>query len=151
MARVFIYNSENTKHLYTVDQPVGAGGTNRRDDVLLVQFFLRVAMENSAGSVGYIPPGEQPISIDGSCGSQTNRYIKFYQEEGNRRNPGILTTTEGRIDPVTSGNAYGAISHKFYTILALNITYRNCRGIMIADIRKDPLFPAELSKSLYID
>jgi hypothetical protein len=139
------------RHVYTVEQAVGIGGANRRDDVLLVQFFLKVAMLDSPNSKPYIPPGEQPISIDGSCGPQTCRYIKFYQEEGNRRNPGVKTTTEGRIDPVAGGSLTSSISHTFYTILALNVSYKDRRGKDLhEDISKDPLFPAELAKSLYV-
>ncbi|MEO8071774.1 MAG: hypothetical protein ABI686_00865 [Acidobacteriota bacterium] len=151
MARVFINDQADTKHFYTVDQSVGVGGANSREDVLLVQFFLRVGMENSPQSAGFIPPGEKPISIDGSCGRQTNTYIKFFQVEEGRRTPGFATTTEGRIDPVTTGTFRGSITGRLLTIIALNIVYRTRRGILIADIKKDPLFPAELTKSFYIN
>ncbi len=56
MARVFISDRPDTKHVYTVEKSVGAGGQNVRDDVLLVQFFLRRMMENGTKSLAYLPP-----------------------------------------------------------------------------------------------
>ena len=151
MARVFINGRPDTKHLYSVDNSVGLGCPNKRDDVLLVQFFLKVATLSVPTSAGYNPPGEKLISVDGNCGPQTIRYIKFFQEEGNRRNPGSQTTTDNRVDPVLTGTPFGSISNKLYTIIALNLTYRERRGIMIADIKQDPFYHSDLTKSLYLD
>jgi hypothetical protein len=153
MARVYLIKKPKPNSLrlaYTVDQAVGQGCPNRRDDVLLVQFFLKVAMEDATGSPGYRPPGEKPITVDGTCGRQTVAYIKFFQEEGNRRNPGIPTTTDQRVDPVLSGTTKGALAGTFYTILALNVIYKERRGDLHLNISDDPLFPAELTKSLFI-
>ena len=150
MARILHFTkTDSMKHCYSVDQSVGLGGANRRDDVLLVQFFLKVAMLDAPNSKGYRPPNEQPISIDGTCGQQTISYIRFYQEEGNRRNPSAPTTTEARIDPVLSGGIGGSISHTFYTILALNVSYKDRRGKEAHEnLRNDAFFPADRSISL---
>jgi len=151
MARVFIVERSDTKHIYTVEQSVGLGCPNVRDDVLLVQFFLRRAMDDSPESKGIIPPGERPISIDGISGPQTFRYIKHYQDEDNRRNPGRGVARDGRVDSVgKSGTGFGSISNTLYTIIALNVSYRQRKGILIADIRKDNLFPKDLVPSLYL-
>jgi hypothetical protein len=48
VARVLLFDSSLSvvsKVLYSVDAAVGRGGANRRDDVLLVQFFLKVISE----------------------------------------------------------------------------------------------------------
>ena len=151
MARVFIVSRTDMKHCYTVDQPVGMGCPNIRDDVLLVQFFLRRAMDECPTSKGIFPPGERPISVDGIAGPQTFRYIKFYQDEDNRRNPGKGVARDGRVDSIgKSGTGIGSISNTLYTIIALNVSYRQRKGIMIADIRKDNLFPQDLTGSLYL-
>ena len=88
MARVFLVTPSGGTFtvLYSVDQVVGVGGLNRRDDILLVQFFLQVARDDDArGNSGFIPPGEAPINIDGIFGRNTAAHIKFFQEESLRR------------------------------------------------------------------
>ncbi len=136
---------------YVVDQAVGQGGANFRNDVLLVQYFLYVAMEYGDTSPGYNPPGEQPIAIDGACGRQTIAYIKYFQEEGNRRNPGSPTVVDGRVDPIANGTIVGPLSGRFYTILALNAAFRERRGVAAHDdLGGNGDFPQELFKCFYL-
>jgi hypothetical protein len=157
MARVYLFTNPNRmKLVYSVDQPVGPGCPNRRDDVLLVQFLLRVAMEdNPPKNVGYRPPDERPITVDGLFGRQTAAYIRYFQEEDGRRvQQGqfqFAPATDGRIDPVASGTAFGAHSKTLYTIVDLNIVYVNRHGTQLHEnISRDPLFPKELTKSLFL-
>jgi hypothetical protein len=147
MARVLLLRNQPYDKVYVVDRSVGPGGTNVRGDVLLVQYFLRVAMENGKASKGFVPPGEKPITIDGQCGGQTNRYIKFFQEEARRR--GAAVKQDGVVDPVVTGTVIGSISQSFYTIVAMNSAYRGRRSDD-HDIASDPLFPLDLTKELYI-
>lgn len=150
MARVYLRADPGlTKVYYTVDQAVGQGCPNRRDDVLLIQFFLRVALEDGGDSPGYRPPGQGPISIDGVCGSQTIAYIKFMQEEGKRRNPGHNVAADCRIDPIRSGQTQSSLGFT-YGIVGLNVLYAKRRGPTHDSIKRDPLFPAELTPSLYV-
>ena len=135
---------------YTVDQAVGAGCPNRREDVLLVQHLLRIAWKNVGTSTGFRPPGEkEPLKADGIYGSTTARFIKHFQEEANRR--GANVATDQRVDPVMSGTSSGSISHKFYTILAMNSARNARQGGNQDDIARDPEFPTELVKSFYIN
>jgi hypothetical protein len=154
MARVYLVsNHSRLKLSYTVDAAVGPGCPNRRDDVLLVQFLLRVAMEDIPGrpGSGYRPPGQAPIAIDGLYGPMTLAYIQYFEEEGNRRNPTNQVTTDHRIDPVVGGQPGGSLSQRLYKILALNLLYLDRRSLAVhADIKTDPLCPAELVTSLYI-
>jgi hypothetical protein len=136
--------------MYSVDQPVGNGGVNRRDDVLLVQFFLRVAQEEDKASGGdrFQPPGERPITIDGAFGRQTANYIKFFQEESNRRAGGIRA--DQRIDPM-NGSLRGSGSGSLFTMAALNFDYFDRQGKGFhSNISIDFRFPNELRKSLFI-
>ncbi len=149
MARVYLTGNTTQKLLYTVDQAVGAGGGNRRDDVLLVQLFLRVQTEPGGSEAPYQPPGRRPLAIDGVCGDDTLAYIRFYQEEARRRFP-QAAAPDGRVDPMRSGTIFASITHKEYMIASLNVGYREKRGDMYLDIGKDPLFPAGLRKSFYI-
>ena len=80
MARVLLptVRASGIAVMYSVDQAVGSGGANRRDDVLLVQFFLLIARDSDArGNQGFTPPGQQTIKTDGVFGPETAAYIKF--------------------------------------------------------------------------
>ena len=149
MARLYFVNPPQ-KFLYTIEGAVGRGGENRGDDVLLVQLFLRVQMEEGGAEAPYRPPGRDPLLIDGICGANTMAYILYYQEEAKRRFPGIAPLPDGKVDPMRSGTPFASITHKVYMIVSLNVGYREKRGDMVLDIGKDPLFPAELRKSFYI-
>jgi hypothetical protein len=95
---------------------------------------------------GFVPPGNtKPISIDGMFGKETLRYIKHYQEDGMRRYKGSVVPTHSRIDPVVVGGS-GVTD----AITRLNRDYLDRRGLMVNDIRKDPLFPFGLHASIGI-
>ncbi len=155
MARLYLWSHHAANSFYSVDKSVGRGGVNARDDILLVQFFLRVAMEPykawPTGSItgektGFVPPGNtKPISIDGIFGRETLRYIKHYQEDGERRYTSNIVPTDDKIDPVKVGG-----SGMLDAMNRLNWDYVDRRGAMIDDIRKDPLFPFGLYASLSI-
>jgi len=154
MARVYLVsNHSRLKLSYIVIAAVGPGCPNRGDDVLLDQFLLRVAMEDVPGQPGsgYRPPGQAPITIDGFYGPTTMAYLQYFEEEGNRRNPTHPVTTDHRIDPVVGGQLGGSFSQRLYKILTLNLLYVDRRSLAVhADIKTDPLCPAELITSLYI-
>jgi hypothetical protein len=150
MARIYgVHQPAVVDFLYTVDQAVGPASPNRRDDVLLVQFFLKALMTTPEP---FQPPGEQPIQVDGIFGRQTETYIKFYQQEDTRRNPGKMPLKkDGRVDSVQGGSSIGSISHTLYTIIALNLSYQHSlRRETHKDISKDPNFPPVLGPSLFI-
>ena len=151
MAKVMhVTNGQGVLVAYTVEQPVGPGCANRRDDVLLVQHLLRVAWEDTATSKGFRPPGEaQPLKDDGICGGTTNKFIKFFQEEARRR--GANCALDGRVDPVLSGASSSGGSHTFYTILAMNAARNARRMANLNDIGGDAGFPADLRRALYIN
>jgi hypothetical protein len=148
MAHVVLLKTGNRREFFVTDQAVGAGLPNVPQDVLLVQFFLRVASETARGFAGFQPPGELPIAIDGRCGQQTQTYISFYQKEVNRRVGRKLLEQDGRIDPIRPGQSFG-LSQTFFTILDLNVAYRARRGDNTR-IETDPLFPQALGPSLFL-
>jgi hypothetical protein len=149
MARVVLYAKSGTL-FYVVDAAVGTGCPNVRQDVLLVQFFLRALMVDAGAEKAYQPPGEQPIQIDGACGPRTIAYIKYFQEENSRRNPGVVIHKDCRVDPITSGTHISSITHTAYTIIKLNSTYRSRFKALAANPILDPLFPRDLAKALYM-
>lgn len=150
MAKVGLLAKQPYREVYLVEEVVGAAGINKRDDVLLVQLLLKIATETGGGSEGFQPPGEPMIDVDGVCGPLTQRYIKYFQQEVNRRRNGKLVEQDGLVDPVRTGAARSSLSHTMYTILALNAALRSRRSDTFK-IETEPKFPDELKKSLLVD
>ena len=147
MARIYLrHNQTEMRVIYDLDLAVGRGGPNRHDDVLLIQFFLRVAMED-ADSPGYKPPGQAAIGIDGNYGSQTQAYIGFFQAEAKKRNPARMPITDGKIDPLHTPFRK-PLDGEVHDIFALNRLYQK-RHAFHDNLAQDPLFPAGLLKSFY--
>jgi hypothetical protein len=149
MAHVVLLLSGSRREFFVTDHAVGAGCPNGSEDVRLVQFFLKVASLSAGGFAGFQPPGEPPIEVDGRYGRQTQTYISFYQQEVNRREKRKLVEPDGRIDPIKPGQKISSITHTFYTILDLNVSYRARRGDTTR-IETDPLFPAQLRPVFFI-
>jgi hypothetical protein len=148
MARIWLrHKQEEMRVFYDVEAAVGRGAPNKRDDLLLVQFFLRVAMEN-ADSPGYMPPGQTQIDIDGHYGPQTQAYIDFFQQEAKRRNPARMPILDGCIHPVHTPFARPVGPEQVHDIYALNRLYQKRRPHH-DNLGADPLFPADLTPSFY--
>ena len=150
MAKVGLLAKQPYREIYLVEQVGGPAGRNKRDDLLLVQLLLKIATETGGGSEGFKPPGEPMIEPDGICGPLTQRYIKYFQQEVNRRQNRTLIEQDGLVDPVRTGAARSSISHTMYTILALNAAFRSRRSDNFR-IENEPKFPDELKKSLFVD
>ena len=73
MARLIFLSTSTSAlgHLFTVDHAVGRHGANHVKDVLLVQFFLRTLIRT--------PPGAPAVPLDGHCGPQTIKWIRYFQ------------------------------------------------------------------------
>ena len=149
MARIYLITGA-TKLVYTVDSPVGTGLTNKRDDVLLVQFFLKVISEGPL-KTQFTPAGKGPMKTDGIWGSTSQAYLNTFIAVNSSQNPTSPLTKDGRVDPVIGGKITGSISGNIYTILALNSSYKNTRSAAaLLDITTDPLFPGDLRPSIKI-
>src|SRR5215208_4070845 len=75
---------------YGIDLAVGPGKANRRDDVLLVQFFLR-SISRTTDNVtkeSYSPPGQAPLLVDGLYGPRTAAYLKHFETVLSRASQG---------------------------------------------------------------
>jgi hypothetical protein len=150
MARVYLITG-NLKLVYTVDHAVGSGCPNMRDDVLLVQFFLKIVSEGPERSQ-FTPPGRPPIGTDGIWGPTSQAYLNQFISTNSVQNPGSPLKQDGRVDPVVGGKITGSLSGHIYTILALNTSYRTVRGLAaLQDITTDTIFPKDLRPSLKIN
>lgn len=107
-------NSEDQTQIINVSSPVGTGGANQRDDVIVVQALLKYALEGRSDfrDIGFPEP----------CGAfvkTTAQIIKKYQRYNNRRDQ-VRVAIDGRIDPA-KGGAYAFGRRKHWTIYSLNI------------------------------
>ena len=149
MARVYLITG-TMRLVYTVDFAVGTGCPNKRDDAMLVQFFLKVVSEGPQKSE-FTPPGRPPITTDGLWGPNSQAYLDHFIAANSAQNPNAPLKKDGRVDAVVGGKLTGSLTGLVYTILALNNSYRGVRGTAaMLDITTDTLFPAELRPSLKI-
>jgi hypothetical protein len=141
MARVYLFAEPGplVRVFYTIDQAVGKNSPNQREDVFLVQFFLRRVLEGQHLTI----PGESTLAIDGLYGNQTARYIEFYQKHENLVQDGVVSSPgAGRIVQAPGG--------EYYMILSLNLQYGYIFGReQHANIAQDPLCPTGQFPSIF--
>jgi hypothetical protein len=140
---------------YAIDHAVGAGCPNRRDDVLLVQFFLRALAPRGDPETheSFTPSGEGILAVDGICGSRSITYIKHFQGMMNRAAKDISMGTwqDGRVDPVPAGRQFGPLHGRAYTMIHLNTSYAAVFGTdRHSAIHTDPDFPMELHDKFFV-
>lgn len=129
MARVTLFfPGTGERFFYNVDAAVGPGCPNQKNDVLLVQYFLRTINNNPNSFAPPLPPlplgpGEI-ITLDGIAGPITFRAIKHFQEVGRARGNSIAT--DGRVDRAV-GKGTGALTQSTFTIVFLNNAFRAIR------------------------
>ena len=135
---------------YNLDYAVGPKATNQRQDVLLVQFFLKVLYQH--------PPFKQrkssPTSplksvgelvVDGRFGRQTETYIRDFQQAHVEK--GLNVHPDGRVDPARGVRHYrdtSSITRTYYTISQLNGSFRRRFTQEHDHLENSPRLPGEL-------
>lgn len=131
---------------YNVSFAVGPGRTppNRRDDVLLVQYFLKTIAGTVVVGPGWEvwtpPKTARPFLVDGVMGPVTAAWIKSYQN-GQR-----WLFKDGVVDRALG--VYSSISHTPYTILSLNHHFRNVEWEKFKALEDDRDAPDELRAAI---
>ena len=154
MARIYGIKNPNPGKIqmfYAIDQSVGIGCANVRDDVLLVQFFLRVIFENDNEiSNPFFTAGPKGPAIDGMWGPKSAGFLKAWEQHLQKVAPGVVKQ-DSRVDPIKSGSTVGSLTGSTYKICILNGRYGQLKGIPAhANISHDPLFPSALTQSLFV-
>ena len=139
----------NIRAVYLVDTAVGRGGANRRDDVLLVQFFLNALWGTSPDKKTVIGTGAAP-AIDGICGHITigaiETFQRWYWEQPVRGG-----FTDGRVELLPPGRGFGPLHNLPYTIIGLNVNFGFAFSVdRHARIAKEAKFPPELKQKLFV-
>jgi hypothetical protein len=138
-----VSNSLVSPKWYNINHDVGPHRfvSYRRDDVLLVQLFLRQIGSNPDSffkSVKYIQP-EDLIEVDGVFGRETQKWIVWYQ--GSRD----LTTPYGKVSRARSGQTRAG---KYYTIVLLNADFAKLAPDWHENLSTDGRTPPELRDAL---
>ena len=157
MAYIKILKTETryVRQVYFIDGAVGQGRGSRRDDVLLVQFFLKALSKRSDVESGesYQPPGQGEIQVDGVCGTTTTAFIRHFQGVVDRvaKGPAFMPWQDGVVDPVPPGHMFGPVHGGVYTMISLNVAYSSLYGKDAhARIFSDPFLPQELATAFFI-
>ena len=108
--------------LLLIDHSVGRGGTNRTDDVQLIQFLLNVA--NRRNGSPFYNALTRRLVVDGRCGPQTLAAILKYQQSQNRQ-PGFskgfkLINEDGLVTASSEMTLWGGAGYHFTTMHSLN-------------------------------
>jgi hypothetical protein len=157
MAYIKLLKAESryVRLVYFINGAVGQGRANRRDDVLLVQFFLKALSKRSEVESGesYQPPGQREIQVDGVYGPATTAFIRHFQGVIDRAatGPAFRPWQDGIVDPVPPGGTFGAVHGGVYTMISLNLAYSSLYGKDAhSRIFSDPFLPQELAAAFFI-
>jgi hypothetical protein len=133
---------------YNVDGPVGPGCTNKRTDVMLVQFFLHELYLNSKSNLTTRKPPGEDIKINGTCDATTQRWILHFQQQVSQLGAGNVHP-DGRVDPARGAqDSRSSITKTIYTINHLSASYRKRFRQEHNHLETHPLIPGELKAEL---
>lgn len=128
---------------YNLNMAVGDNAPNMKEDVMLVQFFLR---EVYKGRTAFDPPETSPkgeMKVDGVCGPVTKNWLLKFQLDIRSRGSSIYA--DKRADKVTG--VVSSISKTIYTIIFLNAGVKKIRPDF-EDLASAPDVPNELRPAL---
>ncbi len=138
MASVHIPRHVDIDFMFNISAGVGRGRANSRLDVMLIQYLLNQATDESVSppvtTKRFIRPPElnEPLKQDGMCGEKTQRFIEFYQQfrnthedfsDANRRAFQFTVKADGAIDPwrfPIPMNVLANVLTRTDTLIALN-------------------------------
>ncbi len=126
MARVSLvqFDDGQARNFYNVHAAVGPGAPNGRNDVLLVQYFLREIFKGVPEFQSDPFPGGE-LTVDGIPSPKTFAAIRHFQKVS--REKFGQGAQDGRVDPPVGEKVIGSISHAQYTILFMNIAFKKAR------------------------
>jgi hypothetical protein len=146
MARSFGLKVKLTfTYVFNVDASVGSGGTNKREDVLLVQYLLAVWMSREKDP-RLIPLiiGKEPTRIDGIFGNKTKDEIKTFEIIHADR-----VVSDGIVHPMTAGSGLLTSKQKATKLFLLNQELFLAGGLRGGVPESRIPFPAELIAPLF--
>jgi hypothetical protein len=136
-------NGRDYPYVYNVSFKVGFAGYNCRDDVMLVQYFLKKIWERSSA-----PRPGGTMKVDGWMGPITDRWIRKFQSGATLKPPSPdVMVHDGIVDRAIGGTDSTEYGQK-WTILALNFGFRNRYPELYDILPFAPDVPALLTSAL---
>jgi hypothetical protein len=129
---------------YDLDHAVGPGAPNRRDDVLLVQYFMKQVPNSRRFQSAPFPA---PLNVNGIADQSLFANIRHFQAACRKINP-LLSVVDGKIDPVPGDKNRSPTSKAQYSIINLNLLFRDARPIDYERVSEAADCPADLRKQL---
>jgi hypothetical protein len=133
-----VKTSKEDMLFYNLDAAVGPGCQNNIGDVLLVQYLLDEAFNDTAR----FPDAPDSPDFTGVADTDTITAISYYQKK--LRSQGKSISTDGRVDPAPNHQSHGSISGTQYTIIWLNLEYQKRRPADYKTMAKASDCPAGL-------
>jgi hypothetical protein len=145
VAKIDLFQSTNngTSLFYNLDASVGKGGTNRRDDVLLVQYLLKISAF-VPGKFRATVGGATPVA--GVWGEPDDLLLDMVQRHWAER--GTATFQDQRVDPVPQNKTQTPIHHAQYKILTFNAIYQSLRPADFPKMAEATDCPADLKAKI---
>jgi len=157
MARVDVFRTakDGTFLFYNVEAAVGMGGANRKDDVLLVQYLLKIVAAGGnlvvewknfpggrSGNTTMQSPSTPDPGLTGVWNDWDVARLKGVELFAIKK--GVSTWQDGRVDPVPFGRTHGPAHHTQYKIITLNLMYAKLRASDFPRMSQAGDCPAEL-------
>jgi hypothetical protein len=122
---------------WNIDSAVGKSGPNFKQDVMLVQFFLKKIFADPTLFVD-----ADSLELDGLFGPKTQSFILKFQQLVLRAGQSIVA--DGQVNRCRGGDFVSKTSGKTYTIIWLNSSYQKRNPSSFPDLRGDGDLPGAL-------
>jgi hypothetical protein len=136
---------KNYPYIYNVSFAVGYGRYNVRDDVLLVQYFLKKIWDKHRTKA---QPPAGTMAVDGWMGPTTDRWIRNFQSGATMKIPDpSVMFQDGIVNRAVAAQSVAG-SDKSYTIVMLNYNFQVKYPELYPMLPAAPDLPPELAYSL---
>lgn len=134
---------------YNVDSAVGKFKSNKNDDVMLVQFFMKEIHAFKAPLTSGKPFPAKPLMVNGVADQNTFDWILAFQKI--YKDNGLQVHVDGIVDTARGfATTKSSIAQSVYTICLFNSTFEAQQPDQFAKLWDHPRIPAALATQLRI-
>ena len=134
---------------YNIDSPVGKSRSNKLEDVMLVQFFMKEIFDFKAPITTAQPFPSQPLVVNGSADQNTFDWILAFQKAFKAF--GIAIQVDGVVDPARAFlTTRSALANSVYTVAVFNNIFESQQPDQFPKLWEHPRVPAALAIQLKI-
>lgn len=132
---------------YNIDAAVGPHRSNKLEDTMLVQFFMKEIFDFKAPiTVGHAFPS-QPLTVNGTADQNTFDWIMAFQKCFQAFGIGVVT--DGVVDTARAFlTTKSALANSVYTIVVFNNIFQAQQPDQFPKLWEHPRMPAALATQL---